>query len=82
MYSGVVDGVVNGKGFESSDFLQQQNQPLADEDDVAEVIRAYANRLAGKNDRRKYNSNKAIIFFLKIEQNIISLVMQRPERLS
>lgn len=59
MYSGVVDGVVNGKGFESSDFLQQQNQPLADEDDVAEVIRAYANRLAGKNERRKYNSKKA-----------------------
>lgn len=59
MYSSVVDDVVNGKGFGGSDFLQQQKQPLADEEDVAEVIRAYANRLAGKNDRRKYNSNKA-----------------------
>ena len=59
MHSSVVHDLVNGKGFTTSDFLQQQDQPLADEEDVAEVIRAYANKLAGKNERRKYNSSKA-----------------------
>lgn len=59
MYSSLVDDVVYAKQFGKSDFLQQQKQPLADEEDVAEVIRAYAGRLAGDNGRRKYNSSKA-----------------------
>lgn len=58
MYSSLVDDVVYAKQFVKSDFVQQQKQPLADEEDVAEVIRAYAGRLAGDNGRRKYNSNK------------------------
>lgn len=59
MYSSLVDDVVYAKQFGKSDFVQQQKQPLADEEDVTEVIRAYAGRLAGDNGRRKYNSNKA-----------------------
>ena len=59
MYSSLVDDVVYAKQFGRSDFLQQQRQPLADEGDVAETIRAYAGRLAGNNGRRKYYSNRA-----------------------
>lgn len=59
MYSNLVDDVVYAKQFGKSDFLQQQKQPLADHQDVAEVVSAYAGRLVGDNTRRKYNSNRA-----------------------
>lgn len=57
-YDGLVAEIVSDKKFETPDFLQQQNKPLASEDDITEVVRAYAIRLGGDKRRKKYEVKK------------------------
>lgn len=57
-YDRLAREVVRAKKFERSDFLHQQKTPLAEECDIADVVRAYARGLRGDDARKKYRARK------------------------
>ena len=57
-YDRLAQEVVTNRKFECSDFLHQQKTPLAEECDVAEIVRIYACELRGQHTRKKYHARK------------------------
>lgn len=58
-YDRLAEDVVADKKFEASDFLHQQKTPLAEEGDIAEIVRVYACGLRGEHGRKKYDARRA-----------------------